>query len=143
SIKVPIEAVVGHIEPATYKPFSEGLFPLQNLSPRLEPNEFIFGLLAPEFFRGADGFIIQLAVLREGFDVSGFGKIFGRWENTLFMEDRRDAGGNLVFRHKNSVGCGGSHHFFASPYPRTNPMHWATSGTEFSQLCSYSIDILP
>jgi hypothetical protein len=39
--------------------------------------------------------------------------------------------------------AGSSNRHWDAAQPRTNPIHWATSGTEWSQLFSYSMEIFP
>ena len=94
-----IEAIVSDVELAADEPFGERFFPLQHFFEWLEPNEFVFGLFAPELFGRTDGFIVEFAVFGQGFYRGAFGKIPGRVENAGLLKDRSDARGFVVYGH--------------------------------------------
>src|SRR3954447_9459985 len=69
-VQVFVQAVVTDVGLAADEPFGERNFPLEDLLPWLEPDQFLFGLLRPEFLGRTDRFIVKLAIISEGFDMS-------------------------------------------------------------------------
>jgi hypothetical protein len=76
--EVPIEAVVADIELAANEPLGIRLLPFKCFGPALEPDQFLFGLPAPELLGGLDGLAIEPAILAERFDVGLAGEVLGR-----------------------------------------------------------------
>ena len=74
-IQIAIQTVHAHVGLPSNKPLGMGCFPLQDLAPGLEPDQFLLGLFAPEGFRLAHGAIVHLLVGSHRSDVSLLGKI--------------------------------------------------------------------
>ena len=102
SIEPFVEAVGADIELATDEPLRDGLLPLENLLPRLQPDELVLRLLRPELFRRLDGLVIHLAILGHRLDVGALGEILGGMKHPLLVHIGRDInrrrGGAVRFR---------------------------------------------
>ena len=60
---------------------------MQDFFPRLEPDQFGFGLAIPESFGALDGFPVKLAVLGQRADMGVRGKRLRRREDALLAGD--------------------------------------------------------
>ncbi len=100
-----VEAIMTHIDLAADKPLGERFFPLEHLFPGLEPDQLIFGLLSPELFRRADRLVIELSILAQRFDMGVFGKFFGTWKNSIFVEDGIETRDFVICSHTFSGLC--------------------------------------
>ena len=86
--QVPVEAVVADIELAADEPLGIRLLPFQRPGPALEPDQFRFGLPAPELLGRLDGFAIELAILGQRFEVGLAGEVLGRRKDALLRSGR-------------------------------------------------------
>jgi hypothetical protein len=100
-VQMPVETIVTDIELAADEPLGVRLVPFQHPGPALGPDQFRFGLPAPEFLRGLDGFTIQLAILGKGFEMGAPGERFGRREDTRLLQDGLNVCGDIVGGHIN------------------------------------------
>ncbi len=91
AIEMAVEAVVRKVDLSADEPFCERLVPLQEFLPRFEPVKFLRHA-RPEFRRRLDRFGVELAILREGFDVGLFGERSRRFEFAAFFLQRSDVG---------------------------------------------------
>ena len=98
---MPVETIVTDIELAADEPLGVRLLPFQHAGPALGPDQFRFGLPAPEFLRGLDGFAIQLAILGKGFEMGAPGERFRRWKDAGFLQDGLNVCGDIVGGHIN------------------------------------------
>src|SRR6266446_10194844 len=98
-----VQTIVRDIELPANKPLGERLLPLQHFGPRLEPYQFVLGLLAPELFRPADGLLVEFAILRQRGNARAPGEIFRRRKKAFFAQDRSDVRWALAGGHKDAV----------------------------------------
>src|SRR6266404_4216136 len=97
---MPIETIVTYIDLTADEPFRKRLFPLQHFFPGLEPYQLVFRLLSPKLFGRANGLLIKFLVLRQGFNVGAFGKLFGAGKNAVFVKNGVEARCFVVSGHK-------------------------------------------
>ena len=91
------------IQLAAHEPFRKRLLPIQHLLPRLEPNEFIFGLLVPEFFGRTNRLIIKFLISGKRRHSRAFRKRFGGLENALLGRDGKYPFRFVIHWHSRSI----------------------------------------
>src|SRR6266513_542530 len=82
---MPVQAICSKVQFYAYEPFRERRLPLKCFLPRTAPAE-LARFATPEFVGLFYGFTVEPLILRETVDASAFGKLFGRFENTLLNQ---------------------------------------------------------
>ncbi len=90
--EVPVETVVGNVGFTADKPLGKGGLPVEYGVPLLEPVQFLFGELRPEFLGVGFGAFVQLSVVFQTFDVGVLGEFRWRLQQPLFLQDGFDGG---------------------------------------------------
>ncbi len=88
--QMAVEAIDAGVELAADEPFREGRFPEADLLPLLEPSQFLFGGVAPEFIRVFQRGFVQLLIFFEAVDSSALDEFGGRFENLSCLLQRID-----------------------------------------------------